>query len=81
MVCASVTSANKELIFCSYFDDQDLQLTEDVSMKSKGTALVICKEWKGCKYIAEKYKDTKLLDKEIKFSLFSENNPHQQVPY
>ena len=74
-VCETVNNENLEAVFSAYFKKADYELIEEMTTKVKGTVLITCKEWSGCKQIANSYREAKLLDKEIRFNLFNENNP------
>ena len=56
-------------------EESDAELIEEIEFKSKGTSLVVCKDWESCRALSEKYNKSKLLGSEIGFTMFSENNP------
>ena len=74
-VCETVTTLNLETVFSAYFKKADYELIDEMKTKVKGTVLITCKDWSGCKHIADSYRETKLLEKEIKFTLFNETGP------
>ena len=74
-VCETVTRDNVSQEFHSFIDSKDHMHLERVDIKTKGTVVITCRDWSGCKHIADSYADKKLLGKEINFTLFSEENP------
>ena len=52
-VCETVTASNLEVVLSSYFKKADYELIEEMCTKVKGTVLITCKEWSGCKHIAD----------------------------
>ena len=74
-VCDSINNTNAKQEFMTYLKSRDHEHLEEVQFKTKGTILVICKDWSGCKHIADTYKKTKFLDKDIFFTMFSETDP------
>ena len=61
--------------FTNYFKDLDQANITDIQFKSKGTALIICKDWTACKQIASTYETVKMMDKEIFFILYNDSDP------
>ena len=57
------------------FSEEDKPLVVQIDFKSKGTAVLMCKDWNSCQHISTKYEKSKLLGKEISFIMFSDNNP------
>ena len=58
------------------FADEDHEKLYDIVLKAKGVALITCKDWTGCKAISETYKKTKIGEKQIFFTLYSEADPN-----
>ena len=75
-VCESVTASTVKDAFGSYFSKNDFEVIEDINFKAKGTVLIICKEWAGCKLLANNYSQTKLLGKDLRFILYSDIDPN-----
>ena len=74
-VCESVNRDNASQIFHNYIDSKDHGHLERVDVKSKGTVVITCKDWAGCKHIADTYSKKQMQDKNMYFTLFSEKNP------
>ena len=62
--------------FNSYFKETDQGNITDIQYKTKGTVLIICKDWAACKQIASTYEKVKLMDKEIFFILYNDSDPN-----
>ena len=74
-VCDTVTTENVKEVFSSFFSKKDHDTIEDIMIRSKGIVLITCKEWSASKTIVENYQKHKLLDKEVRLSLFRDNDP------
>ena len=71
----TVNKDNVSQEFHDYIDSKDHKYMEKVVLKHQGTVVITCREWSGCKYIADNYQDKKLRASNIYFTLFSEDNP------
>ena len=78
-LCDTINRTNVGEEFKIYLDTKDHDLLVKVDYKSKGTAIIICREWAGCKSIAVNYEKRKMLNKDIVFTLFSEADPTVSV--
>jgi hypothetical protein len=74
-VCETITHLTAKHEFLTYFESNDHVHLMEIDYKSKGTVVIVCRDWAGCKTIADKYAKTKMLDKEITFTLFTETEP------
>ena len=74
-VSETVNRENVSKEIHDYIDSKDHVHVERVSLRYKGTVVITCKDWLGCKTIADNYKNKKLHDNEIFFTLFSDENP------
>ena len=73
-VCETVTQSNVVGHFMTFFKDNHSHVSS-VVLKSKGTVVVTCPCWSSCKVLADTYKETKFLGKDLVFTLFSETDP------
>ena len=73
-VSDTINSLNTHQEFMKLFSGDDSSLVEEIKFKSKGTVLLLCKDWSACHHIASTYKAKKILDKTIFFHLFSESD-------
>ena len=71
----SITNINAEIEFRELFDSKDSDLVEEVNFKSRGTVIIVCKDWAGCKHLFEAYNKKNMFDKELTFTMFAENDP------
>ena len=71
----NITNINAELEFRKYFDTKDHNYLEDIHFKSKGTTVIVCKDWASCKLISDSYKEKKMFDKDLTFHLFADTDP------
>ena len=71
----SVTNINAELEIKKLFESKDNDIIEEVNYKGKGTVIIVCKDWVGCKLLFDTYNKIKMLDKELIFTLFAEVDP------
>ena len=67
------SNATKDII--GHLDNRDHHHLMEVQFKSKGTVVLVCKDWASCKLIFDKYAKTRIQDKEVLFTMFSENEP------
>ena len=74
-VCETINQTNASMEFMTYFASKDHVHLVKVDYKSKGTVVITCNNWNGCKYIADTYEKTKFLGKDIIFTLFSDTDP------
>ena len=72
----NITATNAELEFQKLLDNKYHTNLEEIIFKNKGTVVIVCKDWTGCKQISNVYKQTKMFDKELALPLFSETNPN-----
>ena len=71
----TITSVNAEIEFRKYVDSKDEPSIEVVDFKNKGTVIIVCKDWAGSKHISDTYRETKMSDNYLTFTLFSETDP------
>ena len=50
--------------------NEDKLLVEEIKYKTKGTILIICKDWTACKKISTTYKSQRILDRTVYYHLF-----------
>ena len=75
-VSSDVTESNCKREFLKLFaGNEEHTFLKDIKYKSRGTVLVICKDWAGCKYFCDKYHKSELLGKQIFLTLYSESDP------
>ena len=75
-VTADITESNVSKEFLKHFGGKDEHvLLQDIKFKTKGTVIVTCKDWAGCKYFYDKYHKTELLGKQIFLTLYCEADP------
>ena len=72
----NITAINAELEFRKFFDNKYHSQLEENIFKSKGTVVVVCKDWAACKNISDIYKQAKMFDKELTLHLFAETDPN-----
>ena len=76
-VSAEITESNAIKEFMKHFGGKDEHaMIADIKLKSKGTVIVACKDWAGCKYFFDKYHETELLGKKLFFTLYCETDPN-----
>ena len=71
----TINSLNAEIEFRKYVNSEDEPLIETVEFKSKGTVIIVCKNWESCKHISDNYQNTKMSEKDLTFTMFSETDP------
>ena len=74
-VCDTVVKDNVSTEFMTYFDSKDHAHLVKIDLKHKGTVVITCRDWDGCKHIADNYSDKMFKGKVIYFTLFREENP------
>ena len=74
-VSETVNNINVEIEFRKLFDSKCNDFIEEVNLKNKGTVIIVCKEWVGCKHLSDTYQKTKMFDKELTFTMFAECDP------
>ena len=74
-VCDTINSNNAKQGFMTFLKSRDHEHLKEVEFKTKGTILVICNDWAGCKHIADTYKKSKFLDRDIFFTMFTDTDP------
>ena len=74
-VCDTIDRTNASMEFMTYFATIDHIHLVKVDFKSKGTVVITCRDWAGCKVISDTYEKVKFLNKDIVFTLFSETDP------
>ena len=74
-VCDTIDKNNVSAEFMTYFDSKDHEHLVKIDLKYKGTTVITCRDWKGCKHIKDSYSGKKFLGKDIYFTLFREENP------
>ena len=72
----NITATNAELEFRKLLDNKYHTHLEEIIFKIKGTVVIVCKDWTGCKQISDVYQQTKMFDKELALHLFSETDPN-----
>ena len=71
----TIKEANAKDEILKLIAENDHDKIDEIRFKSRGIILVACKDWVGCKYIADSYNKTNLLGKEIFCTLYSETDP------
>ena len=71
----TINDKNAKTEFLNFIAENDRENILDIKYKSRGTVLMICKDWTSCKYIAETYEKKSFHNEKILFHLFSEDEP------
>ena len=71
----AIKEANAKEEMLKHIDEKDHGKIDEIRFKSRGIILVTCKDWVGCKHIADTYNKTNLLGKEIFCTLYCEADP------
>ena len=70
----SIKEANAKDELLKHIAENDHGLIDEIRFKSRGIILITCKDWVGCKHIADTYSKTNLLGKEIFCTLYKETD-------
>lgn len=75
-VSHEISVSNVRAEFLKHFAGKDEHtFVQDIQLKSKGTAIIVCKDWAGCKYFCDKYQKSELLGKPIFLTMYCETDP------
>ena len=77
-VSDTITRENAGQEFMTYFASKDHVHLVKVEYKSRGTVVILCRDWAGCKIISDSYQKVQLLGKDIVFTMFSEVDPQME---
>ena len=70
----TITRENVNDQLREFIDKTDHHHIQDIRFKSKSVAIIICKDWSGCSYIAKKYNKKDLLGKSVFLTMFNETD-------
>ena len=68
------TNASTEL-YQTYFESKDHTHLIKIDYKSKGTVVILCKNWNACSILAKTYESIKFQNNTLTFHMFSETDP------
>ena len=68
------TNASTEL-YQTYFESKDHTHLIKIDYKSKGTVVILCKNWNACNILAKAYEGIKFQNNILTFHMFSETDP------